>query len=78
MSKGMLGDALRRRAAESPVVGSKVDAALADLDDDDRELLLEALRSSMPHRAIARALSDIGYQMSEKAVASWRESHPCD
>ena len=77
MPKGMLGDALQRRAAECPVVGSKVDAALAGLDDDDRELLLEALRSTMPHRAIARALSDVGYQMSEKAVAHWRESNAC-
>lgn len=70
-----LAEALAHRAATTPSGTPKMEAALAALDDDERDMLIEALRSTMPHRAIARALTDIGHPMSEKAVASWRESN---
>ena len=70
-----LAEALAHRAATTPSNAPKIEKALAELDDNERALLLEALRSDMPHRAIARALSDVGYPMSEKAVSSWREAN---
>lgn len=70
-----LAEALAHRAATTPANVPKIEAALAELGDDERELLLEALRSTMPHRAIARALGDVGFPMSEKAVAGWREAN---
>lgn len=70
-----LAEALAHRAATTPSNVSKIETALAELDDDERDMLLDALRSSMPHRAIARALGDIGYPMSEKAVSNWREAN---
>jgi hypothetical protein len=70
-----LAEALAHRAATTPSNVSKIETALSELDTDERDLLIEALRSNMPHRAIARALSDVGFPMSEKAVAGWREAN---
>lgn len=71
-----LAEALAHRAATTPSGAPKIKVALDALGEDERVLLLEALQSTMPHRAIARALTAIGHPMSEKAVAAWRESNP--
>lgn len=69
-----LTDALERRASTAVYGGRKLARILCELDVVDRDALLTALRSQLPHRTIWRALNDEGFECSEKAVASWREA----
>lgn len=64
-----LEDDLTRTARE---VESTLDDTLAELDAEDRELLLEHLRGPTPATRISRALTNLGYPHDPKTVQRWR------
>jgi hypothetical protein len=52
----------------------KVDLLLADLNEEDRESLLSALREpSIPIRRIVKVLNKRGISVSREAISNWRE-----
>lgn len=53
----------------------RADVVLAELEDDDRKDLLDALNDTAVYAAsISRALQQRGVTLSENAVRSWRRA----
>ena len=67
-----MGIAERLRAPAPPT--GRVDQVLAELDDDDRDALLEALVSDMPTRRLAGILAAEGIRCSDSAITFWRRT----
>lgn len=62
--------------AEGPPPTNTVEGVLDELDAHLADKLGEALRDRRwPHSALAAAIREEGYTLSEKAVSAWRKIH---
>lgn len=62
------------KAENSKAARTRIQAIMLQLDAEDTETLIAALKDDeIPHIAIARALNDEGYPISEAAVRRHRE-----
>lgn len=54
--------------------GNTVEMILADLDDEDREDLIELLNADIEATAIARGLRRRGYSVSDRTIQRYRRT----
>jgi hypothetical protein len=69
---GRIADEAKHSDTRAPWT-NKVDAVLAELDDEDRRVVLGWLTSGLGSRVVSADLGDYGIEVSAASIDRWRD-----